>query len=676
MKQPISFLKNLFSDFKIPTGQNFGDMIDSFFHKDVKIPASSVEGWTDDSAVILEPGVMELPELGNKNKSTKVFGGATGKTYTYKGTQLPILPNNEGILFWNATPKVWGIQDQAPMPKGQDGKTAEPFNSLKEGGYLIADQIYFGGNTIYSAIVNVPQGQSPLTNSEKWKLVFEGGSNTYYANSNNLVSAIAEISLTFRKEGVIVQFVDVNKRTNNFKYMGKFYEEVAFLSETCWLDLDNKEKFDVYYFLNKPDLRNSQGKKTISQTTFEIVDSANDYDYVSDFIRVDKNIKIATVWNGKYIAYNSDKVKISAAFLNGGKTFLASNADNYYIKVSYQYNYITWNYGYKQASASVPTDSLPHVSVLPAYNRLYELDQIEWREGAYQGQANIYHLSPLVPVKMGQTFTQISYNSDVVDKSPATNYFFAFFFDAGGIFLERLVIGGQLLINKSEWKFVRFYTDKLKQVIIVDSDVKNYRTKLGWILLNWLLLGDSITSNTITYAALGYPVLTGLAENIKVNNGAVSGYTVTTLFNKVTNFDFTIYDFTTICIGTNDYSFNTPIATFKTQYQTLISKIRDVNPRCKIGLMTLFRRSGITDSSTNAGGTTWLQFNNTIRDLAKENGLPLLDIQNECQLNPNIQYYKDEYTTTADGVHPTNEAHKEFIYPLVREFVKKLKPTN
>lgn len=116
MKQPISVLKNFFSAFKMPTGSNFGDMIDSFFHKDGKIPAANIEGWTDDSAVILEPGVLELPTLGDKNKSVKVLGGAAGKIYTYKGAQLPILANNEGILFWDATPELWKIQDQAPLP--------------------------------------------------------------------------------------------------------------------------------------------------------------------------------------------------------------------------------------------------------------------------------------------------------------------------------------------------------------------------------------------------------------------------------------------------------------------------------------------------------------------------------------------------------------------------------
>lgn len=122
MKQPISKLKEFFGTFKMPTALQFGDLLDSFFHKDGKIPAANIEGWTDDSAVNLEPNVMELPELASKNKSVKVLGGAAGKTYTYKGTQLTINPNYEGILFWDGALKVWKIQDQAPLaqPEGVD----------------------------------------------------------------------------------------------------------------------------------------------------------------------------------------------------------------------------------------------------------------------------------------------------------------------------------------------------------------------------------------------------------------------------------------------------------------------------------------------------------------------------------------------------------------------------
>ncbi|MGJ1513796.1 SGNH/GDSL hydrolase family protein [Sphingobacterium siyangense] len=134
MKQPISKLKEFFGAFKIPTASNFSDIFDSYFHKDGKIPASNVEGWTDDSAVNLEPNIMELPELDNKNKTVKVLGGAHGKTYTYKGAQLHIDADHEAILFWDGTLKTWKIQASEPMP------TPEGTNEVVQGGVLLVNQ--------------------------------------------------------------------------------------------------------------------------------------------------------------------------------------------------------------------------------------------------------------------------------------------------------------------------------------------------------------------------------------------------------------------------------------------------------------------------------------------------------------------------------------------------------
>ncbi|MEN5434080.1 hypothetical protein ABE545_10595 [Sphingobacterium faecium] len=116
MKQPISKLKEFFGAFKMPTANNFGDLVDSFFHKDGKIPAANIEGWTDDSAVILEPGVLELPVLGDKNKNVTVFGGTNGRTYTFNGIPYFIAANHQAILFWAAVDQTWKIQDDVLMP--------------------------------------------------------------------------------------------------------------------------------------------------------------------------------------------------------------------------------------------------------------------------------------------------------------------------------------------------------------------------------------------------------------------------------------------------------------------------------------------------------------------------------------------------------------------------------
>ncbi|MGJ1328464.1 hypothetical protein [Sphingobacterium multivorum] len=116
MKQPISQLKQFFGSFKMPSASNFGDLIDSFFHKDGKIPAQNVEGWTDDSAVELPAGQLELPDLNTiKNKYIEVMGGVNGRTYTYKGKNYPISPNNKAIMFWSGADQTYRMQDENPI---------------------------------------------------------------------------------------------------------------------------------------------------------------------------------------------------------------------------------------------------------------------------------------------------------------------------------------------------------------------------------------------------------------------------------------------------------------------------------------------------------------------------------------------------------------------------------
>lgn len=146
MKQPISKLKEYFGAFKMPSAGNFADMIDSFFHKDSKIPASQVEGWTDDSAIVLLPGQTELPELGDKNKSLTVFGGANGRILTYGDEQFIIQSNHQVILFWIAADQTWIIQDDVPLAVPDGTNKPKKNGSLlfnQDGAYTIDQNVRF-----------------------------------------------------------------------------------------------------------------------------------------------------------------------------------------------------------------------------------------------------------------------------------------------------------------------------------------------------------------------------------------------------------------------------------------------------------------------------------------------------------------------------------------------------
>lgn len=125
----------------------------------------------------------ELPTLGTSNK----WFNASWGYWRYNNVVLSnpngvqgIPEGSDGQLFWGGTTQNWSISKVQALPKGKDGKdgkTTETFNPAKSGGYSVGDQIYFGTNSVYSALVNVPMGQSPLTNPEKWKLELKGNTN-------------------------------------------------------------------------------------------------------------------------------------------------------------------------------------------------------------------------------------------------------------------------------------------------------------------------------------------------------------------------------------------------------------------------------------------------------------------------------------------------------------------
>ena len=63
---------------------------------------------------------------------------------------------------------------------------------------------------------------------------------------------------------------------------------------------------------------------------------------------------------------------------------------------------------------------------------------------------------------------------------------------------------------------------------------------------------------------------------------------------------------------------------------------------------------------------------NAIINICENRGIPYLDLYHKSQLRPWIADFNEKYFYNGDGTHPLNIAHKEFIYPLVREFIKTL----
>lgn len=52
--------------------------------------------------------------------------------------------------------------------------------------------------------------------------------------------------------------------------------------------------------------------------------------------------------------------------------------------------------------------------------------------------------------------------------------------------------------------------------------------------------------------------------------------------------------------------------------------------------------------------------------------IPVVDIYNEGNMNTRLDYHKQAYTDSADGVHPNSLGHKKFYYPMIYAKIKQI----
>lgn len=101
-----------------------------------------------------------------------------------------------------------------------------------------------------------------------------------------------------------------------------------------------------------------------------------------------------------------------------------------------------------------------------------------------------------------------------------------------------------------------------------------------------------------------------------------------------------------------------------------IDNIIKTCPNAKIGLIT---PTPWKDQMNNESYTPIMRkMSDAIIDVAEHRGIPYLDLYRLSQLRPDEQNFRDKWFLNSDGVHPKTEAHKKYIYPLVREFMRKL----
>ncbi|MEH6306448.1 SGNH/GDSL hydrolase family protein [Olivibacter sp. CPCC 100613] len=202
----------------------------------------------------------------------------------------------------------------------------------------------------------------------------------------------------------------------------------------------------------------------------------------------------------------------------------------------------------------------------------------------------------------------------------------------------------------------------------------------------WLALGDSITylndhlDETGNRVHKGY--MTRVVEkkpSIRYVNQGHNGWTAVRIAKEIENLGLVKADIYTIFLGTNDwwaglplgsltdYQQNTGNATVFGAFKTIINKIRQLNARADIVLITPMQRTDfvyINDMHNNAWGSykekngqQLEQFANAIRRIGKLEGVKVIDLFHNDQLGlANLVNYK----RLRD---PLTNAYKDFNYP-------------
>lgn len=552
---------------------------------------------------------------------------------------------------------------QSAQLKGEDGKTGPKGDSgVHLGDVVLVNDLTTGGE------VNALSAEMGKVLNEK---IENKGDDVYMVTSSSLADAVAEVPLDDRKVGLVIGLPGEGSSIRRYKYMGKYYTDVDWLSEGAWLDIDNADKYKVYYFRLCPTIEGHVDNASINSSG-EVTTGTN---HVTDFIAIpESGVSIGGGWFYRYVLYDSGKNKVSTGILYGGQAFTYSTTESAFIRLEYGTNTPVWLFGYAIGSSSAAAPSLPHVEVIEDFENLIDYDDNTWAG----------NVGPFIRLRKGETINLLMRGSDTdivkqymyvqpynINQEP---------YGSGSSSKRKYVmpIDGYVKIGsggeQSAFKNARYN--------IISKSIARTRAKK-----RLLVVGDSISvytydNNLSKDMNQGYPFFLATQGNheVSVTNQAVSGNAsgqqLTTLQDK----DVSVYDAVTIFIGTNDYGYNIKIATFKSNIAAMVDYITAQNPACKIGFFTLIHRASAWDGTAevpNAAGAVLSDYCTAIKEVAMTYGLPVLDLWNECQCNFNFSIYKTNYSSQAseasgDGLHPTNEAHKLFLYPLVREFVKKL----
>ena len=216
-------------------------------------------------------------------------------------------------------------------------------------------------------------------------------------------------------------------------------------------------------------------------------------------------------------------------------------------------------------------------------------------------------------------------------------------------------------------------SEELKKPII---ELVNSQKKHKFLGLTWNCLGDSITGHNGA-TTKNYHDFIKEWTSCKVNNYGISGtgYTETTstpnnrFIQRVATMDNNA-DIITVFGGINDFYFGTkPIGNFgdktsETFYgcvDELILALINKYPTKTIAVFTPL--ISILSLNNNSRGESLEQYVQAIIEVCNYYAIPVLDLNKNSGLNPNVEVIKNTYVP--DGTHPNAVGHEKIAYKIL-----------
>ena len=206
-----------------------------------------------------------------------------------------------------------------------------------------------------------------------------------------------------------------------------------------------------------------------------------------------------------------------------------------------------------------------------------------------------------------------------------------------------------------------------------------------WSGKKWLVIGDSITTESNGFADKSYASMVATNLGLTVTNIAIGGRQLLDAINWVENLTCIDYDLVTIMMGTNDHAYQAHITDITANFETLIRKIQARMPNAVVAYITPIKRVYFNDAGeeTSIGPDGYVQNSGTsLADLVdamkikcRELSIPCLDIYDV--LDPKLEYVRKTYFLREDGkdgTHPNALGHAKFIAPRVNAFLESLAP--